>query len=90
MRKIELTCKEGCEAAFGAALEKWSDAEPLLKHVSIFARAVSATLDNLEYGDGPNIGQLVDDRPRAVTVLRQHVPAELVESGTVEGRDWLQ
>lgn len=85
MRTIELTCKPGSESAFAAALERWAKDEPLLIGVRVLGRMVTATLEYLEHGDGPNIGQHVDDRERAAGILRLHVPADLIETGTIEG-----
>lgn len=90
-RFIEISGKPQHAEAFAAAVEKWINAEPLAMKCGfrmpgrLYARV---QLQVLEKGDGPDIGHVVYDRPRAVALLRYMIPAEYVASCTVEGRDW--
>jgi hypothetical protein len=87
-RIIKLDCAAGHQEAFGAAVDKWMATEPLLLHVQFFGMGIEAELAPLRHGEGPQRGELVDDRDRARRVLRDCFPDELIATGIVEGEPW--
>lgn len=89
-RFIEISGKLEHATAFGVAVECWLNSEPMAMKCGLMPRGlhVRVQLYPLEKGDEPDIGTIMDDRPRAVALLRYYVPSHLVSSASVDGRDW--
>ena len=89
-RYVEIIGKPEHATAFAVAVERWLNAEPMAMQCGLTPRGTSirVQLHVLEKGDEPDIGTIMDDRPRAVALLRYYVPSHLVSSATVDGRDW--
>lgn len=90
-RRVVIDAKPERREEFAAALDRWLAAEPLAAGVEYFGDRVTVRLLELGVAAGcPDAGRAVDDRPRAVALLRAIMPADLVSSATVDGKDWLR
>lgn len=89
-RFVEINGSPEHAAAFCVAVEQWLKVEPLAMKCNLMPNSINVRvqLHVLEKGDEPDIGSIVDDRPRAVALLRHCIPAHLVAWAEVDGKDW--
>lgn len=88
-RFVEIIGKPEHAPEFAAAVTQWLAAEKFAKGVSPLINAGRIVVELMPLQEIRD-GQLyqVDDRPRAVAVLKKYIRPHLVESVVVEGRDW--